>query len=234
MVHSGIRVLFEGENFARLMSGLWTSIWIAALSLLIGLVLGTVFGVLRATHSQGNIIMRVIMKVIHFILRLYLEFFRIVPTVVLLYLVYYILPRQLHVNWPATWMAVLAFSLWVAAEFSDIVRGALESVPKSQRESGLALGLSNMQLFRYVLLPQAVKLELPATINLATRVVKTTSLLMLISVVEVINVGQQIIEANNQQYPTGVFWVYGLIFILYFILDYPLSVLSKRLTAEQK
>lgn len=224
MVHSGIKVLFEGENFSRLMSGLWTSIWIAAISLVIGLALGTLFGILRTGRS----------KVIRFILRLYLEFFRIVPTVVLLYLVYYILPRQLHINWPATWMAVLAFSLWVAAEFSDIVRGALESVPKNQRESGLALGLNNAQLFRYVLLPQAVKLELPATINLATRVVKTTSLLMLISVVEVINVGQQIIEANNQQYPTGVFWVYGLIFILYFILDYPLSALSKKLTAKQK
>lgn len=224
MVHSGIRVLLEGQNFARLMSGLWTSIWIAAISLVIGLALGTLFGILRTMPN----------KIIRFILRLYLEFFRIVPTVVLLYLVYYILPRSLHINWPATWMAVLAFSLWVAAEFSDIVRGALESVPKTQRESGLALGLSNAQLFRYVLLPQAVKLELPATINLATRVIKTTSLLMLISVVEVINVGQQIIEANNQQYPTGVFWVYGFIFILYFILDYPLSAWSKHLTAEQK
>lgn len=227
MAHSGIRVLFEGQNFARLMSGLWTSIWIAALSLLIGLVLGTLFGILRTGRS----------KIIRFILRLYLEFFRIVPTVVLLYLVYYILPRQLrvlHFNWPATWMAVLAFSLWVAAEFSDIVRGALESVPQSQRESGLALGLNRAQLLRYVLLPQAFKLELPATINLATRVVKTTSLLMLISIVEVINVGQQIIEANNQRYPTSVSWVYGFIFILYFILDYPLSAWSRRLTANQK
>lgn len=224
MLHSGINVLFEGSNFARLMSGLWTSIWIAVISLVIGLVLGTIFGVLRTLPN----------KIIRFILRLYLEFFRIVPTVVLLYLVYYILPRSLHINWPATWMAVLAFALWVAAEFSDIVRGALESVPKSQRDSGLALGLNRLQLFRYVLLPQAVKLELPATINLATRVIKTTSLLMLISVMEVINVGQQIIEANNQQYPTGVFWVYGLIFILYFILDYPLSAWAKSLTAKNK
>ncbi len=224
MLSSGIKVLFEGQNFGRLMSGLWTSIWIAALSLVIGLILGTLFGILRTGKS----------KIIRFILRLYLEFFRIVPTVVLLFLVYYILPRSLHVNWPATWMAVLAFSLWVAAEFSDIVRGALQSVPQIQRESGLALGLSRAQLFRYVLLPQAVKLELPAAINLATRVIKTTSLLMMISVVEVINVGQQIIEANNQQHPTGVFWVYGFIFILYFILDYPLSAWSKRLTVKQK
>ncbi|KRL90265.1 amino acid abc transporter, permease protein [Lactobacillus kalixensis DSM 16043] len=223
-MHSGINVLFEGKNFARLMAGLWTSTWIAAVSLIIGLILGLIFGILRTRPN----------KAVRFILRLYLEFFRIVPTVVLLYLVYYILPRSFHINWSASWMAVLAFSLWVAAEFSDIVRGAIESVPKSQRNSGLALGLNQVQLFRYVLLPQAAKLELPATINLATRVIKTTSLLMLISVMEVINVGQQIIEANNQRYPTGVFWVYGFIFILYFIIDYPLSAWAKSLTARQK
>jgi polar amino acid transport system permease protein len=220
MAHSGINVLFEGTNFARLMGGLWTSVWIAALSLVIGLVLGMLLGLLRTRQN----------RFVRLLLLLYLEFFRIVPTVVLLFLVYYILPRQFHVNLPATWMAVLAFSLWVSAEFSDIVRGALESVPVHQRETGLALGMNECQLFRYVLLPQAFRLELPATINLATRVVKTTSLLMMISIMDVINVGQQIIEANNQTYPTGVFWVYGLIFFLYFIVDYPLSRLSKRLT----
>lgn len=223
MAHSGINVLFEGSNFVRLMGGLWTAVWIAAISLIIGLALGTIFGLLRTLKS----------RIIRLILLLYLEFFRIVPTIVLLFLVYYILPRQFNVNMPATWMAVLAFSLWVAAEFSDIVRGALESVPKHQRESGLALGLDQWQLFRYVLLPQAVRLELPATINLATRVIKTTSLLMTISIMDVINVGQQIVEANNQSHPTGVFWVYGLIFILYFIVDYPLSLWAKRLTAKQ-
>lgn len=223
MAHSGINVLFEGSNFARLMGGLWTAVWIAAISLIIGLALGTIFGLLRTLKS----------RIIRLILLLYLEFFRIIPTIVLLFLVYYILPRQFNVNMPATWMAVLAFSLWVAAEFSDIVRGALESVPKHQRESGLALGLDQWQLFRYVLLPQTVRLELPATINLATRVIKTTSLLMTISIMDVINVGQQIVEANNQSHPTGVFWVYGLIFILYFIVDYPLSLWAKRLTAKQ-
>ena len=131
-------------------------------------------------------------------------------------------------------MAVLAFTLWIAAEFSDIVRGALEVVPFHQREAGLALGLSSWQLFRYVLLPQALPLELPAAVNLATRVIKTTSLLLMISIIDVINVGQQIIEANNQRYPTGVFWVYGLIFILYFLIDYPLSKWVKHLTVKQR
>lgn len=224
MEHSAINVFFAGNNFARILQGLWTSVWIAALSLLIGLVLGTLLGILRTLPN----------KTIRFILRAYLEFFRIVPTIVLLYLIYYILPRSLHINWSASWMAVLAFSLWVSAEFSDIVRGAIESVPVTQKESGQALGLSSSQLFRYVLLPQAMQLELPATINLATRVIKTTSLLMLISIMDVIAIGQQIIEANNQQYPSAVFWIYGLIFILYFAIDYPLSLWAKRLAAKQK
>ncbi|MSA20941.1 amino acid ABC transporter permease [Ligilactobacillus ruminis] len=218
MVHSGIEVLFQGKNFLRLMGGLWTSVWIAGVSLGFGLLLGTFLGVLR---TLKNAVLRVV-------LRLYLEFFRIVPTIVLLFLVYYILPRQFHVEVSAEWMAVLAFSLWISAEFSDIIRGALESVPKHQREAGLALGLTKGQLFVHVLMPQAFMLELPAAINLATRVVKTTSLLMIISK-DVINVGQQIIEANNQQYPSGVFWICGFIFMLYFIVDYPLSLISKML-----
>ncbi|WP_268912254.1 amino acid ABC transporter permease [Lentilactobacillus sp. SPB1-3] len=223
MAHSGINVLFEGDNFIRLLGGLWITIKIAAGALVGGVILGTILGVLRTLNS----------KILRFILRLYLEFFRIIPTVVLLFLFYYIIPRQFNLNMPANELATLVFGLWVAAEMSDIVRGSLISVPKHQQESGKAIGLNRYQLYRYVLIPQAVSLEIPATINLATRVIKTTSLLMLISVMDVINVGQQVIEANNQSYPTGVFWVYGLIFILYFLIDYPLSWWSKRLEKQR-
>lgn len=223
MVHLGTNILFAGNNFVRLLEGLWTTVWIAICALVIGLILGTGLGILRTSKNRP----------VRILLRLYLEFFRIVPTVVLLFLFYYILPRQLNLNLPAEQMAVLAFALWVAAEFSDIVRGALISVPQHQKESGLALGLNGWQLFRYVLLPQALVLELPATINLATRVVKTTSLLMLISVMDVINIGQQIIEANRQTYPNGIFWIYGIIFLFYFIVDYPLSLWARRLAAKQ-
>lgn len=83
MAHSGINVLLEGHNFVRLLGGLWTTVWIAALSLLIGLAFGAVLGILRTFKN----------RLLRLILRLYLEFFRIVPTVVLLFLAYYILPR---------------------------------------------------------------------------------------------------------------------------------------------
>ncbi|WP_283679732.1 amino acid ABC transporter permease [Lentilactobacillus sp. Marseille-Q4993] len=219
MAHSGINVLLEGDNFIRLLGGLWVTIKIAFTSLAFGLVLGVLLGVLRTFKN----------RLLRFVLRIYLEFFRVVPTVVLLFLFYYILPRQLNFNLPANELATFVFALWVAAEMSDIVRGALISVPKHQQESGKAIGLSRWQLYRYVLIPQAFSLELPATINLATRVIKTTSILMLISVMDVINIGQQVIEANNHTYPNGVFWVYGIIFLFYFLIDYPLSWWARRL-----
>ncbi|GAX05829.1 amino acid ABC transporter permease protein [Secundilactobacillus pentosiphilus] len=223
MAHSGINVLFEGRNLIRLFGGLWTTVEIAGVALILGLLLGIVLGVLRTFPN----------RLLRLVLRLYLEFFRITPTVVLLFLFYYILPRQLGVNLPANQMAMLAFALWTSAEMSDIVRGALISVPKHQRESGMAIGLNRWQLYRYVLIPQAVSLELPATVNLVTRVIKTTSVLMLISVMDVINVGQQVVEANNQKFPTGVFWVYGMIFVMYFAIDYPLSWWAKRLDKKR-
>ncbi|MCH5463396.1 amino acid ABC transporter permease [Lactobacillus sp. LC28-10] len=223
MAHSGINVLFEGRNLIRLFGGLWTTIEIAAVALILGLILGVILGVLRTFQN----------RLLRVILRLYLEFFRIIPTVVLLFLFYYILPKQMGLNLLANEVATLVFALWTAAEMSDIVRGALISVPQHQRESGMAIGLSRWQLYRYVLIPQAVSLELPATINLVTRVIKTTSLLMLISVMDVINVGQQVVEANNQKYPTGVFWVYGIIFVMYFAIDYPLSWWAKRMDKKR-
>ncbi|MFC6169516.1 amino acid ABC transporter permease [Loigolactobacillus jiayinensis] len=223
MVHSGISILFAGQNFSRLLGGLWISAKISIVSLVIGIALGILLGALRTVK---NPILRVI-------LRLYLEFFRIVPTVVLLFLFYYILPKNFNVNLNAQAVAMLVFALWVGAEMSDIVRGALISVPQHQCEAGIAIGLNGPQLFRYVLLPQAIGLMIPATINLMTRVIKTTSLLLLISVMDVINIGQQIIEANRQTHPDGAFWVYGLIFILYFLLCYPLSAWARHLERQQ-
>lgn len=219
MAHSGINLIFEGQNFIRLMGGLLITIRVALISIAIGGVLGIVLGVLRTLHN----------RVLRFILRLYLEFFRIIPTVALLFLFYYILPKNMNLNLPAEEVATLVFTLWMAAEASDIVRGALQSVAQHQVDSGLAIGLTQGQLYRYVLIPQSIKLMLPALINLITRIIKTTSLLLLISVLDVINVGQQIIEANQRQYPQGAFWIYGTIFVLYFIICYPFSILAKRL-----
>ncbi len=120
--------------------------------------------------------------------------------------------------------AVLVFSLWGTAEMGDIVRGAIQSLPKVQLDSAESLGLNKLQIYRYVLLPQALKRIMPAGINLITRIVKTTSLVVLIGVVDIVKRGQQIIERTKD-----AFLVYAIIFLIYFIICFPLSYYSKKL-----
>lgn len=221
---SGASVLFTGDNFTRLLTGLGTSVTVAGLALVVGIPLGIVLGALRILRNP----------VLRAVLRLYLEFFRIVPTLVILFLAYYILPRELGVQVDGVTVAVVAFGLWVAAEISDIVRGALISVSDHQVDAGKALGMNGLQILWYVRIPQSINLMVPATINLAARVIMTTSLLLLISVIDVITVGQQIMEANRMTHPDAAFWVYGFIFFLYFIICWPLAMIAKALEKRAK
>jgi polar amino acid transport system permease protein len=224
MLNSGINVLFDGVNLQRLLGGLLVTARIAFISILIGSFLGILFGLVMTIKS----------KITKLLCRLYLETFRIIPILVWLFIVHYGITSAFDINIDGEVTALIIFSLWGAAEMGDIVRGALESLPKHQIDSGKALGLSYLKLYRYVLIPQAIRRMLPGAINLATRMVKTTSLIVLIGVVEVLKVGQQIIEVSRFKVNTASLWVYGFIFILYFIICYPLSVLSKRLEARWK
>jgi len=114
--------------------------------------------------------------------------------------------------------------LWGASGVSEVVRGALQSVPRGQREAGLSIGLSAGQLYGYVLLPQALKRMTPPTINIYTRIIKTSSLAVLIGVVEVIKAGQQIIERTYES-----LLIYAVLFLFFFIVCYPLSAASRVL-----
>jgi hypothetical protein len=117
----------------------------------------------------------------------------------------------------------------IAAELGDLVRVSLESIDRSQYDSAFALGLTSRQTFTRVVLPQALRRLLPPTVNLITRIIKTTSLCMLIGVVEVVRVGQQIIDYNRFEYPMSALWTYAVLALLYFALCWPLSVLSRWL-----
>lgn len=224
MQNWGIKVIFDGNNIERLFGGLLVTIEIAFISIIIGSLLGILIGIIRTSKS----------KTIRFINRLYLEAFRIIPTLVWLFIFYFGVTTALNIEISGEVVSVIVFSLWGAAEMGDIVRGALESLPKHQTEAGLSLGLSSFSLYRYVLIPQALRRMLPGSINLATRMVKTTSLVVLIGVIDVTKIGQQIIELSRLKVPTASFWVYGIVFMLYFIICYPLSLLSKKLEIKWK
>ena len=215
----GLDVLFKGINAARLLQGLWIAVEISLISVAISIVLGILFGVFM---TWKNPVARIIS-------RLYLEIVRIMPQLVLLFIVFFGATRVFGINLSAELSSIIVFSFWGVGEMGDLVRGALASIPQHQYESAAALGMTKAQMYYHVIIPQAVRRLIPMSMNLITRMIKTTSLIMLIGVVEVMKVGQQIVEANRMASPNAVFGIYGTIFLLYFLVCWPLSVLARKL-----
>ena len=215
----GIHVLFQGNNLSRIFTGLGTTIAIAAIAVFISMILGTIFGIIMTSKKSW----------VRWLSRVYLECIRIMPQLVLLFLVYFGLARTFNINISGFTSAIIVFSLWGTAEMGDLVRGAMTSIPRHQIESAMALGLEQGQIYRYVLIPQILRQLLPQAINLITRMIKTTSLVILIGVVEVLKVGQQIIDSNRLSSPSASLWVYATIFLLYFLICYPISLLASHL-----
>lgn len=220
----GIRVLFMGNNFERLLGGLWVTIRLSLLSVGFSIVLGILLGMVMTLKNP----------VTKAITRVYLEFIRIMPQLVLLFIVYFGATKAFGINLSGELSAVIVFTLWGTAEMGDLVRSALISIPKHQYESGAALGLENIQIYRYIIIPQTLRRLIPLAINLATRMIKTTSLIVLIGVVEVLKVGQQIIEANRYTVPDSALWIYATIFFMYFIVCWPISFLASKLEKKWK
>lgn len=215
----GISVLFQGRNFVRLLGGLFITLRISFISVGISIFLGILLGMMMSIKNP----------VIKAVTRVYLEAVRIIPQLVLLFLVYFGVTKAFRIHLSGEVSAILVFSIWGTAEMGDLVRGALASIPKHQYESGMAVGLTKLQIYRYIIIPQTVRHLIPLAINLITRMIKTTSLIALIGVVEVVKVGQQIIEAARLTVPSAALWIYGTIFLLYFLVCYPISLLSAKL-----
>ena len=216
MHNLGIDVLFKGTNFIRLLQGLWVSVEISLIAVAISIVLGLVVGILMTANN----------RIIRAILKIYLEIVRIMPQMVLLFIVYFGTTRVFGWDISAESAAIFVFSLWGTAEMGDLVRGSIKSIPRIQFESAQALGMDRVQTYYYVILPQTIRRLIPLSINLITRMIKTTSLVMMIGIVEVLKVAQQIIEANRNTSPNAAFGIFAVVFLLYFIVCYPISRLA--------
>ena len=215
----GISVLFKGKNMIRLLGGLWVALRISLISVVISIPLGILLGIVMTWKNP----------VTKAVTRVYLEIVRIMPQMVLLFLVFFGTTRAWGWDLSGETASVIVFVLWGTAEMSDLVRGALISIPKHQYESSEALGLTKAQTYWYIIIPQTVRRLIPLSINLITRMIKTTSLVLMIGVVEVLKVAQQIIEANRMASPNAAFGIYLVVFLLYFLACWPISLLASYL-----
>ena len=211
--------LLDPQTWVLLLQGLWVSVRIALVSMVLSIMLAIPLGlVMDSRHLWLRILTRG-----------YVETLRLLPQLVLLFVVYFDMAQVAGLDVSGEVAAIIVFTLWGTAEMGDLVRGAIAAVPHHQIVSAQALGMSDRAVRRHIVMPLALRQLVPLTVNLVTRMIKTTSLVVLIGVVEVLKVGQQIIDANRFNYPTASLWIYGLIFALYFLICWPISLLSRHM-----
>lgn len=166
-------------------------------------------------------------KIIKNIAQFYIAFFQGTPLLMQLFLIFFGIPIVLGFDVPALISASVALIFYASAYLADIWRGSVESIPKTQWEAGTALGLSWLEQFRFVILPQAIKVSIPPTVGFLVQVIKNTSLASIIGFVELTRRGQVL---NNVTFKP--FIIFTMVGFLYFIVCYPLSLYSKRLETK--
>lgn len=202
------------ENTWLLQDGLKSTLRVTLFSVVLGLTVGAFVGL---SHLSAS-------KVIRAAAKFYLEAFRVIPVIVWLFIAFFAIPSAFDLSISGEFAAILVFSLWGGAEMSDLVRGALSSITPAQYEAGRSIGLTETQLYRQIIAPQAVRRLLPGAVNLVTRMIKTSSLIVLVGVVDVVKRAQQIIERTHESLT-----LYAFLFFLFFVLCYPLSLFSRWL-----
>ena len=214
MQASGYEVLLNVDNVRRLLEGLLMTLNVSLVSVALSLPLGVLFGM----------VMRINNPVTKIASRTYLEFIRIMPQLVLLFVVYFGFTRSFGWNLSAYTSSIIVFTAWGTAEMGDLVRGALGSIPRHQYESAHVLGLSPLQTYRFVIIPQMTARTLPALAGQFASVIKDSSLLSMISVTELTQTMREISAVN-----LNLVECYLLLGVLYLILTLPVVLVSNLL-----
>ncbi|MBN9373555.1 amino acid ABC transporter permease [Hydrogenophaga borbori] len=153
----------------------------------------------------------------------YIQIVQGVPLLVIMFAGYFGLPA-LGLAVSPLMAATLSMTIWVGAYLGEFWRGSIQSVPKAQWEAAECLALSRTQRMFKVIIPQAIRNATPGTVGFMVQIVKNTSLASAVSFVDLTRAGQLINNSTFQPFITFV-----VVALIYFLLCYPLSALSRRL-----
>lgn len=206
------------QSLPFFLKGLWGTIAVSGLSLLAGTMVGLMLGIIRASRY----------RTLRLIIGAWVDLIRGTPFLVQIFIAFFILP-EVGIQLEAFPAAVIALSNLSACFICEIIAGGILAIPSGQREAAAASGLSSYQQLRFVILPQALRVILPPLVGQYVLLIKDSSVVSAIGVLDVTRVGWLTV----QRIPEGLL-VFGLVGVLYFVICYPLIQLSnsleKRLT----
>lgn len=200
------------EFFFILRSAGWTLL-LTAVAFIIGGALGAGLAIMRLSAN----------RVLRGFASSYILIIQSIPVLMVLFMSYYGL-SLFGIRLPAFFAASLSLSIYVSAYLAEIWRGSIESVPFQQWEASSSLALTKGQQYRYVILPQAVRIALPPTVGFLVQLVKNTSIVSVVGFVELSRAGALVNQATFLP-----FQVFSVVAAIYFIICFPLSRLSRHL-----
>jgi polar amino acid transport system permease protein len=198
------------KSLPLLLKGAGTTLWVSAVSLGIGFLLAVGICLLRLSHRPGP----------RRAGTLYISFFRGVPLLVQLLLVFYLLPF-IGIDVPPLVAAIAALALCTAAYMAEILRGGFLGVPGGQLEAARLLGFRPSQVLWRIRVPLALRLTMPALVNECTMILKASSLISVVGVAELTRVSQNIVATSYR--PLEIYLAGG---VLYLVLCLALSGLG--------
>jgi polar amino acid transport system permease protein len=195
------------------LKGLWMTVAVSAISLAAGTMIGFFWGILRTRRN----------RLFRYLIGAWVDVIRGTPFLVQIFIVFFILP-EVGIHLDAFPAALVALTNLGACFICEIVAAGIRSVPWGQREAATASGLTELQQLRYVVMPQAMRTILPPLVGMYVLLIKDSSVVSVIGVMDVTRVGWLTV----QRIPQGLM-VFGLVGLLYFIICYPLIRLSNLL-----
>lgn len=198
--------------------GSWITIKISIISMILGTLIGFIVGVIRASGSR---------RIPIFLASIYLEIFRGTPLLIQLFFIYFGLPT-IGISLSPLSASIIGLALNSGAYISEIVRAGIIGVDKGQWEAADALGLNHLQSILYIVLPQATRIILPPLVNAFSSLLKDSSLVSILSIVELSRVGQLIYTKTFQP-----FEVYTTVGLLYLVMTSLISYLSHLLEKKK-
>jgi len=190
------------------------------------ILLGTLFGLVVTSLKLVKL------KILQVIANVYVSIVRGTPLLLQLYFIFYGLPK-LGLEFDAFTSAVIGLAFHSGAYISEIFRGAIESIDFGQNEAARALGMTKIQAFRYVVLPQAFKRSVPSLGNQFIIAVKDSSLASVITITETILMARQLVAATYDPFPilltAGIYY-----YVIIAILSYLLRRLEGRLKVNER
>ena len=208
------------ENFDLYMQGFGMTLKVSLVGLVLALILGIFFGLFSTSRK----------KILRFGARIYVEIFQNTPLVIQVFFYYSCLPYLVGGRVPKFILGIMGVGIYHGAYIAEVIRTGIEAVPKGQVEAAHSQGFSYIQVMRYVILPQTVKIIMPPLANQTLNLVKNTSTLAMVAGLDLMYFADSWASSSGGHYTQG----YIACAVLYFIICFPIASLARYLELKAK